>query len=290
MIVSEILGGLGNQMFQYAVGLSLATKLNTDFRLDKTKFKGYKAHKFGLDTLRLSIDFMDPADYFLLERSNSATRNIKEFVKSKKSNKPAVKVYRERGFAYAPEVLSMKGDVYLTGYFQSEKYFLSIRDSLLTAFKPKKVSKDARAMAEKIIKEKKSVSLHVRRGDYVSNPDANKYHGTKSVDYYNAALLRVEKSQKDSTVFVFSDDIEWCKKNLKLVTKQIVWVDSENSAIEDIYLMSLCKSNIIANSTFSWWGAWLNNNPKKIVVAPKVWFSDPKIDTSDLIPGSWVRL
>lgn len=290
MIVSEILGGLGNQMFQYAVGLALATKLNADFRVDKTKFKGYKAHKFGLDTLRLSIDFIDPADYFLSERSNSVTRNIREFVRSKKSNKPTIKVYREQGFTYSPEVLSSKGDVYLTGYFQSEKYFSAIRDSLLVAFKPKKVSKEAKAMAEIINKEKNSVSLHVRRGDYVSNPDANKYHGTKGLDYYIAALARVNKSQKDSTVFVFSDDIAWCKKNLKLKAKKVVWVDGKNSPIEDIYLMSLCKSNIIANSTFSWWGAWLNSNPKKIVVAPKVWFSDSNIDTSDLIPADWTRL
>lgn len=290
MIVSEILGGLGNQMFQYAVGLSLATKLDADFRLDKTKFKGYKAHKFGLDTLRLPIEFVNPADYFLLERSNSTTRNIKEFVKSRKSNKPVIKVYREQGFGYAPGVLASEGNLYLTGYFQSEKYFLSIRDNLLAAFKPKKISKDAKAMAERIAKEKNSVSLHVRRGDYVSNPDANQYHGTKGMDYYSAALVRVEKSQKHNTIFIFSDDITWCKKNLKLKAKKVVWVDGNNSPIEDIYLMSLCKSNIIANSTFSWWGAWLNNNPKKVVVAPKVWFSDPNIDTSDLIPASWVRL
>jgi hypothetical protein len=161
---------------------------------------------------------------------------------------------------------------------------------LLVAFKPKKVSKEAKAMAEIINKEKNSVSLHVRRGDYVSNPDANKYHGTKGLDYYIAALARVNKSQKDSTVFVFSDDIAWCKKNLKLKAKKVVWVDGKNSPIEDIYLMSLCKSNIIANSTFSWWGAWLNSNPKKIVVAPKVWFSDSNIDTSDLIPADWTRL
>jgi len=290
MIVSEILGGLGNQMFQYAVGLSLATKLDTDFYVDKSQFKRYKTHRFGLDTLCLDMEFTDPKDYFLYERQKSMLSKAKAYIRRVQSQKPVLSVYREKGFPYAPAVLDQRDGTYLTGYFQSEKYFLPIREVLVESFKPKKISKPVATMAKKIENATSSISLHVRRGDYVSNPDANKHHGTKGMDYYAAALKHIFKTKNDYTVFVFSDDINWCKTNLKIDNKKIVWVDSKNSPIEDIYLMSLCKNNIIANSTFSWWGAWLNTNPKKIVVAPKVWFQDPAINTTDLIPKSWTRM
>lgn len=136
-----------------------------------------------------------------------------------------------------------------------------------------------------------AVSLHVRRGDYVSNLTINQFHGTCSLEYYNQAIAQIAKKVETPHFFVFSDDPEWVKSNLK-IDYSITIVDHNNADknYEDIRLMSLCKHHIIANSSFSWWGAWLCRNPNKIVIAPLKWFNDKSINTTDLIPDGWIKI
>ncbi|MDD2505652.1 MAG: alpha-1,2-fucosyltransferase, partial [Bacilli bacterium] len=135
-----------------------------------------------------------------------------------------------------------------------------------------------------------SDSLHVRRGDYVLNSTTNKVHGTCGINYYNKAIDIVTKENPEAVFFVFSDDCDWARNNLKINhEKYFIDFNGKENCHEDIRLMSLCKHNIIANSSFSWWGAWLNNNKNKIVVAPKKWFN-VKINTKDLVPENWIKI
>jgi hypothetical protein len=140
----------------------------------------------------------------------------------------------------------------------------------------------------KRVSSNNSVSVHIRRGDYVSNPHASKFHGTKGLDYYEKAVERIAETVKNPELFVISDDIEWCKENLRLPYKT-THIDG-NAGFEDMHIMSHCAHNIIANSSFSWWAAWLNTNPDKVVIAPKKWFNDESINTEDVVPKTWIRL
>jgi hypothetical protein len=131
----------------------------------------------------------------------------------------------------------------------------------------------------------------VRRGDYVTSPKTNSVHGTCSLEYYYDSFNLIEKQHKNSHYFIFSDDIEWCKQNLEFIkNKTFIELSANERDHEEMYLMSQCKHNIIANSSFSWWGAWLNQNPDKMVIAPKKWFHDQQINTNDLIPDTWIRI
>ncbi len=181
--------------------------------------------------------------------------------------------------------------MYLQGYWQSEKYFKDIekiiRDDFTFSEEPDYQNKQ---MAD-TIKCCEAVSLHVRRGDYVSNPVTTEYHGICSEDYYRRAVREVERYCKNPQFFVFSDDPSWAKENLETgYPTTIIDFNGSEKDYEDLRLMSLCQHHIIANSSFSWWGAWLSWNPQKIVIAPKKWFNRPEINTQDLIPESWIRI
>ncbi|WP_431191084.1 alpha-1,2-fucosyltransferase [Leptolyngbya subtilissima] len=142
------------------------------------------------------------------------------------------------------------------------------------------------------IENSNSICLHVRRGDYVSHPNANKFHGVKGIDYFDTAISLIAQTLTDIKIYVFSDDITWCIQNLKLefITTFVEYEYPHRKPNEYFRLMILCKHFIISNSSFSWWAAWLNQDPQKIVIAPKKWFNDPMIDTSDLIPDNWIAI
>ena len=140
------------------------------------------------------------------------------------------------------------------------------------------------------IDARKSVSLHVRRGDFVNNPQTFSHHGVCEPGYYREAIGKIKEQHTDLEVFVFSDDMDWAKANITTDLPVTFVNGAGRQDFEDLYLMSLCRHNIIANSSFSWWGAWLNPNPEKIVVAPARWFNDKNTDTKDLLPPEWVKL
>ena len=189
---------------------------------------------------------------------------------------------------YQEEIFNLrKDDIYLSGFWQNEKYFSSIKKSIVDDFTPKNgISTTAEKYLEKI-KSSNSISLHVRRGDYVYN--ANATHGLCDINYYKRALDFIEKDIKDGNVFIFSDDIAWCKNEFAFL-KQKFFIEGTKSEVDDLTLMKNCKHNIIANSTFSWWGAWLNQNSDRIITTPKYWFSRKDLKNKHPAPSSWERL
>lgn len=268
MIITKLQGGLGNQLFQWAAGKSLSIDLNLPYYLDNQfYFSNGPEIKRPLDITKLSniqdLNFVglinDRRFYHFRDSFNylNFSNNINSLLA--RDNKP---------------------NIFLDGYWQSEKYFIKNKEIVL------KELKASNNIIEKLLskysnfKYDDAVSLHIRRTDYLTSGG---FHPTMSPEYYHNAL---EESKSEKMVkLVFSDDIQWCRDNLKL--DKVIFIDG-NSNIEDMYLMSLCKNNIIANSSFSWWGAYLNGDVDKKVIAPKIWFGNhSNINTSDIIPTSW---
>ena len=292
MVIVRLMGGLGNQMFQYAAGRAVAHRNRTPLKLDISAFeqdplRSYRLHHFNIVE---SIATPDEVAH-LTKRGSGIWKRI-----SRRVERYLLPPYRRSVFAqrfdhFDPDILRLRGNVYLIGYWQSEKYFKDIAHIIRQDFTFRHTADPENQKLARIIANTNSVSLHIRRGDYVSNPITYQYHGVCSLDYYRAAVARLTQTVKRPHFFVFSDDMEWAQQNLKpdypvtYVTHNGVERD-----YEDLRLMSQCKHHIIANSAFSWWGPWLCTYPPKIVIAPQKWFNKADRDTSDLIPASWIRV
>jgi virulence-associated protein VapD len=203
------------------------------------------------------------------------------------------KVIKEKSHLFDQKFLNIDDESYVIGDFFSEKYFKDIRDILLKQFKVKdSPSEYMRNMESEIYGAGNSCCVHVRRGDYFYNKKVNKVHGVCSAEYYHNAIKYIQSQVGDIQCFIFSNDIEWCKKNLKI--DNVIYMENKErkSPHEDIHLMSLCKHNIIDHSSFCWWGAWLNQNSNKIVVAPQRWFSNEKLQkqSRDIYCKDWVKI
>lgn len=292
MIISNIIGGLGNQMFQYATGRAISLHYGVPLKLDTADFDNYQLHQ-GFELQRVfdcKAEIADKTDIRrilgwqtlpgmrrILTPSNMAAFRHKGFI-------------IEPHFHYWSNIKSIPRDSYLTGYWQSEKYFLAVADQIREDFSFRLAPKDKNVeLAEQIV-QVNAVSLHVRRGDYVNNPKTTATHGLCSLDYYHASIRHIAEQIQQPHFFVFSDDIAWVKNNLNIdFPHQYIDHNQGAESYNDMRLMSLCKHHIIANSSFSWWGAWLNPQVNKIVVAPKRWFAS-QIDVQDLLPQDWIKL
>jgi hypothetical protein len=267
MIIVRILGGLGNQMFQYAYAKTLENR-GLKVKLDLSSFKKYKLHG-GYQLDKYHIDIQSAKSTTLLFHKINPFKTVKE-----------------KSLLFAETLLSLKGNKYVKGYFQTEKYFEEIRNTLLTEFViNQKLSFQSDCMAQLINDSENSCSLHIRRGDYISDKKANSVHGTCDLGYYKKAIDCINDAYLDVRFFIFSDDISWTKENLSIENAQ--YVDVNSIPHEDLYLMSLCTHNITANSSFSWWGAWLNKNKNKTVIAPKNWFVDKE---NEVACKNWIKL
>ena len=280
MIIIKIKGGLGNQLFQYAVGRAVALHHKSPLKLDLTIFKTYDLHKYLLDHFAIQADMATENEISELKGGNnllfSALRKAR--VVKRKS------YFKEKRSSYFDASVFKNNFVYLDGYWQNELYFSAIRELLLVELSPHCSKIDSSCSYLESIKENNSVSLHVRRGDYLNLKNIN----VLDVGYYKKAVEYVRKIVEKPTFFIFSDDLEWCKKSLGFLD-DCIYVDYTQTEIEDLKLMSFCRHNIIANSSFSWWGAWLNKNPNKTVIAPKGWLiNDP--GSSNVILSDWVKL
>lgn len=286
MVKVKIIGGLGNQMFQYAAARALAVKHNTEVSANISVFSSYEVHPLSIDKLSCNCKFDSRGNFLSKILDIPYIRNTF----SKFSH--FFNVYIEKDLSYNSEFFNSNIDVSLFGYFQTEKYFLNIRELLLKEFSLNAPLAKHEALVENTITESDSVAIHIRRGDYISNISANNVHGTCGNEYFIDALSHLNKLNllSDSTVlFVFSDDIEWCQDNLSFEYPTEFVKGSSDRPEVDIHLMSKCKHQIISNSTFSWWGAWLNTNPDKCVVAPLQWFKTLH-DSTDIVPEQWIRL
>jgi hypothetical protein len=272
MIITKLIGGLGNQMFQYAAGRRLALKHNTPLKLDlssyKETWKDMTPRIYELKCFNIKADIAEADD---LENG-------------------AFMRYKEKSFSFDPYLLNAQDNIHIKGYWQSEKYFEDIKGIIAKDFTVKWPLQGENLRLSEQIQGVQSVSVHVRRTDYVSNPVTNEFHGVCSLDYYYNCIEQIARNTAAPHFFVFSDDPAWCTEHVKL-SYPVTFVDhnSPNMGYEDLRLMSLCKHNIIANSSFSWWGAWLNENPDKIVFAPQKWFNDIRYDTKYLLPHGWQR-
>lgn len=294
MIIVNLNGGLGNQMFQYANAKALAMRKHLNFLVDVSLYEKKQMHQgfelgkiFNLpvaiatkaDLKQVLGTFQSPLAHRILARLPFFKGLPKKFI-------------TEPHFEYWDGLQNCSSDAYIFGYWQSEKYFLEYAADIRRefTFQPFQDA-DNTELARKIKESQCAVSVHVRRGDFVSNPKANTFHGALSPGYYSDALAHLSTKLSGMELFVFSDDIEWVKSNLNLSAYTVHFVshNTGHKSYQDMALMSLCDHYVIANSSFSWWGAWLNASKDKIVIAPQRWFAKP-INTQDLIPTSWIRL
>ena len=292
IIITRLIGGLGNQLFQYAVARRLAEIHQTELKIDISGFETYKLHKYSLWAFNIQENFASQEEVaaLMVRRQGIVGRAIRRALgRPPKLAKTHIK--EKNSFYFDPEILNLQNYVYLDGYWQSEKYFANIEDIIRQEFTIKTPQMDKNKELAELIVSCEAVSIHIRRGDYVSNNNTNKKHGICKLDYYFRCLEYITNAIDHPHFFVFSDEPQWACDNLKLTyPTTIVDYNGVDKNYEDIRLMSQCKYNIIANSTFSWWAAWLNKNPDKIVIAPKKWFNDSSINTNDLIPDSWIQL
>lgn len=292
MIIFELIGGLGNQMFQYAAARSLSLRMESSLRLDTSAFDGYKLHQ-GFELGRIFNAPINIAERLDLKNILGWKCNptIRRFLA-----RGELKLIRGKNFIVEPhfdywsEINKLSNNCYCIGYWQSERYFRDHSEQIRKDFSFKLPLNEKNLKLAHEINQINAVSLHIRRGDYISNPKAAEVHGTCSLDYYRSAVKYIAEKIQFPHFYIFSDDILWVENSLKIDYPH-VFVSSNQGAesYNDMRIMSMCKHNIIANSSFSWWGAWLNPNPNKIVVAPRQWFAKGN-ETKDLIPNSWVRI
>ncbi len=284
-VAVHIYGGLGNQMFQYACGRALALRRGARFCIDRRDFAAGPDQVFGLH--HFNIVAQSGGDQMLPPTKKQRLRYL---VWRYGGRTP--RFTREKSAAFDPEVLRLTGDTWLHGYWQSESYFDDCRDAIreeLTIITPPS-ERNERLLEE--LRALPAVSLHVRRGDYVSNPKALAHHGTCTPAYYrSAAQLVAGKTGIEPVFFVFSDEPDWARQHLDLPFEtRIVDHNDNRHNYEDMRLMAACRHHVIANSSFSWWGAWLNPSTDKIVVAPEKWVTDPAMQNPRITPEGWIRL
>lgn len=283
MIIVKLSGGLGNQLFQYALGRHLAFLNQTELKLDISQLQAsrfWTARTYALDA-------------FSINASVATNREISELAGASFSmlgRLGAISPFyqREPHFHFSPLILRLRGDLYFDGYWQSERYFKPIASLVKQELKLQIPVLTRFQMWQNLIQTSEAVSVHVRRGDYTLLSMANRFLRPCGLDYYEKATSVLLPQLQQPTFFVFSDDLVWAKTHLHFpVPTHFV---EGNSAAEDLVLISQCQHHIIANSTFSWWGAWLAAFPDKKIIAPQQWFATERFNTKDLLPDDWERV
>lgn len=285
MIIVRLFGGLGNQLFQYAAARSLALHHNTIVKIDPGSLKDLAGRELELQYFNIPLQIASPEEIRHYTSLSFFSKYFEKLIPTYKRS-----IYKEPHFHFDPHFFEAGADIYLKGYWQSEKYFkniepvirreLVIRDEFIQHLKEKAA----------LLQAENSVLIHIRRGDYLKK-EILEYHGIMDEAYYNRAIDYVSSKTGPVKVYFFSDDIDWVKQHIRIdypyefVTQQIT-----RSAIEDFYLMTRCRHSIIANSSFSWWAAWLNNHSSKVVVAPKQWLKISGLNTKDVIPDTWYTM
>ncbi|MFZ4712642.1 MAG: alpha-1,2-fucosyltransferase [Bacteriovoracaceae bacterium] len=279
MIISKVLGGMGNQMFQYAMAFALAKRSKQEFKIDNSSLLSHGERTFDLNHFHISAELASLRDFSKLGMSFLSYPLIKL--------KKHPKYYLEKDFSFNQNIFDNKSPIYLNGYFQSDKYFLDFENDIRKELTFKTDLNDIEKKFLEIIHSTTAISVHVRRGDYVQNPIL----APLPLNYYEKSINKMLEHISNPTFFVFSDDLQWVKENLK-IRHPVIYVEGNTgkNSFRDMRLMRFCQHHIIANSSFSWWGAWLNPEPNKIVFAPKEWFIDKVINDKDLIPSTWIKI
>jgi hypothetical protein len=295
MVIIKLKGGLGNQLFQYAAAKSIARNNQTEVLIDaETGFKGdpYK-RSFALMNFCIESKVEDASTINSLINKNKVIKYLKNRL-SDFFEIGNLKYLNEPFYHFDPQIAAFKisKDIYLEGYFHSERYFNDISNEIRSEFELKYPADTINSKYLAQINSSESVALHVRKYDDALANSANEIYGSCTTEYYQKAISYMQEKLQDPFFFVFSDDIRWTKKNINIDTAKVEYISHNDieKGHEDIRLMKACKHNIIANSSFSWWGAWLNKNSDKIVIAPDRWLDTEIYDFKDVVPANWIKL
>lgn len=256
-MIVRLTGGLSNTLFMYAFGRSLSICRNEPVQFDWCR----STWDFALDAYNIDV-----------KAERCYPSNLKH-------------IYEEPGFAFDSKSLEQPPDTYFKGYWQSPKYFVATESLRAELTLKEKFNALVEGTADALASEN-SCFVHIRRGDYVSNPVTEAFHGFPGLDYYNQAIGYIQEKIQNPKFYIFSDDPAWCRQNFPYDVLSLAGASQH----EDLYLMRNCRHGIGANSTFSWWANWLGEHPDRVSIAPRKWFTNPDIDTSDLIPSHWTRL
>jgi hypothetical protein len=288
MIAVSLRGGLGNQMFGYAAGRSLALSHRTTLVLDLSELERSSTRReFALGCFRIEARVARRVRSRGLHRGRLSLRG--RLGSWRREAFARFNVLHHKGFELEPEFFEADDWTHLVGYWQSERYFRfhadTIREELSFRSPP---GAHLERMLDRIASTT-PVSVHVRRGDYLSDPETDAYHGVLPPEYYRRAVDDLPRDARDLQAFVFSDELNWCREHLRLAIPT-TYVDAGRTAADDLRLMASCHHHVIANSSFSWWGAWLGERETSTVIAPLAWLRDPNLDTSHLVPERWLRV
>jgi hypothetical protein len=294
MVAVVITGGLGNQMFQYASAKALAIRLKQPFFLDISSFEAdipnVAKRTFELDLFpNLKPAFLKSfktSGFYQLTRWDN---RLKKLLGIRIGS-----VLHENTHSFNESILTVKPPVLLKGYWQTEKYFQNIRDVILKVFEfPRLSETDINTALLEEIDKSEAVAVHVRRGDYIAYESTHNFHGVCNIGYYENAIRFFIDNYPGCRFYFFSDEPEWVQSNLMQngINGKVISVNKGANSWKDMLLMSKCKHNVIANSSFSWWGAWLNQHSQKKVIAPSRWFktSDPFYEPNDIVPENWLK-
>jgi len=287
-VIVRLEGGLGNQLFQYAAGRTVALETGRKLLLDPSAYFEDRLRSYQLDHFAIAARPLRGGDVPLLQLRRSRLRGIVprrwRYAIVRETFPGRLPVWSERAGG------NDAGAPYLIGYWQSDRYFAAAADTIRRECRLRKPADRANAATLESIAGCDAVALHVRRGDYVSNPAATAYHGLCGLDYYQTAIRRLCESVARPHFFVFSDDLDWVRANLD-TGHPTTWVgDNAETPWEDLRLMAACRHFIVANSSFSWWGAWLGEWPGKQVIAPARWFQADHGGEGEIVPAGWLRI
>ena len=288
LVIIKLQGGLGNQLFQYAAGYSLAKKTNRKFVMDLSHYEKSGSRSYQLDKLHISATAWD---------GQVPNKILSRLLTSKLfSLKSVLKIYKEYGHHFDPVVDKIShGQIYLKGFFQSSRYFMNFQNDIRSEFSLKRpLDHFSGLWKNRICNSKNSVAIHIRRGDYITNHTAAAIHGQLTLDYYRRAMDLMSKILDGNPQFyVFSDDTDFAEQSFSGIRNLHVVKNQANRSWEDMFLMASCNNFIIANSSYSWWGAWLNRSKKNVIIAPAQWFSAEKLqrtNTLDIYEDDWIIL
>jgi hypothetical protein len=284
VIITQLKGGLGNQLFQYAAARRLSLTLGVPLKLDVGFYKRHKQRTYELDQFRIEAGIATDWEVARWRGPRLLTRITQPLGL-------LPRCVMEKSFEFDPAILHLQGGRYLEGYWQSYRYFADVAPQIRSELAVRTPPSDAdRAMLDRMA-QCDAVCLHVRRGDYASNPIARQYHGLCVPEYYRTAVEAIAAQLRAPELFVFSDDMPWVKQNLRfeLPTTHVEHHGVDSAPLE-LRLMGGCRHFVIANSSLSWWAAWLASSEESSVYAPRRWFADPTINTADLTPPAWHRL
>ena len=296
MIIVKLISGLGNQLFQYALARQLAIQNNDQLKLDISFYANQSLRSYRLDKYNIQAKIAQPDQMDkLLSVYNSPSVYNKIYRRIEgRLPKQYKRHYREREWwGYEPEVFNITGNVYLEGYWQHYQYYQNLDKRIFDELTLKDTTEQSSyALFKQVQQDHSSVSLHIRRGDYITDKQANNLMGILPLTYYQRAIEHIKGKIKTPSFYIFSDDLDWAKDNLKIdAPVSFADIDGGSKDYLELDLMSSCRHQIVANSSFSWWGAFLNRNPSKIVVSPAQWVKQEEINNKTFLHfPAWVKL